>query len=129
MDWGGLRMIALVAAGGAVGSVARYAVTGALTRSNFPWGTFAVNFSGTFLLCLMFFSFLEGGYLGPDTRTFLFIGVFGGFTTFSTFSLETVSLFAEGQTSLAAWNIVLNAGICLGGGFLGRGVGILVGGG
>ena len=129
MDWSGIRMVALVAAGGALGSLLRYGVTGALTRSNFPWGTFAVNFSGTFLLALLFFAFLQAGQIAPEVRTFLFIGLFGGFTTFSTFGLETVTLFAEGQRLLGTWNVLLNAGLCLGGGFLGRVVGLLIGGG
>ena|SRR5579862_3794959 len=129
MDWDQLRLVGWVAIGGAAGSVGRYGVTGVLTRGNFPWGTFVVNFSGTFLLSLVYFAFLFGGSLSPDTRTFLFIGVFGGYTTFSTFGLETVSLVAEGQTVLATVNVVLNAGVCLLGAFGGRAVGLWIGGG
>jgi len=128
MDWNDVRLLALVAVGGAVGSVLRYGVTGWLTRENFPWGTFAVNFTGTFLLCLVFFTFLQGGHIPSDLRTFLFIGLFGGYTTFSTFGFETVSLFAEGQLVLAGVNVALNAGVCLGGAFVGRAVGLLLGG-
>jgi fluoride exporter len=128
MDETPARLVALVAAGGALGSVLRYGVTGVLTTRNFPWGTFAVNFTGTFLLCALFFSFLQSGVIPPDARTFLFLGVFGGFTTFSTFGLETVSLFSEGQIALAAVNVALNAGVCLLGAFAGRAVGLLWGG-
>ncbi len=128
MDATGLRMVAYVAVGGALGSVLRYLVSGLLTRGSFPWGTFAVNFSGTFLLALLFFAFLQGGHLDASLRVFLFIGVFGGYTTFSTFGLETVNLFSEGQLLLAGANVLLNAGLCLGGAFLGRALGLLLGG-
>lgn len=121
-------MVALVAAGGAIGSVARYGLSGLLTRGSFPWGTFFVNFSGTLLLALVFFLFLQGGHLDAGLRVFLFVGVFGGYTTFSTFGLETVNLFAEGQLAWAAVNVVLNAGLCLGGAFVGRAVGLWLGG-
>lgn len=128
MDTTELRLVALVAAGGALGSVLRYGVTGLLTKGDFPWGTFAVNFVGTFLLSMMFFTFLQGGYLSPETRALVFLGVFGGFTTFSTFGLETVNLFSEGQYLLAGANVLLNAGLCLGGAFAGRAIGLLLGG-
>lgn len=129
MNIGDLRLIALVAAGSALGGVARYGVSGLLTRKDFPWGTFAVNFSGTFLLALLFFLFLAGGYLSPELRTFLFIGIFGGYTTFSTFGVETVSLLREGQMWLAGANVFLNAGLCLGGALLGAALGTWMGGG
>ena len=129
MDANQLRLIALVALGGAAGSVARYGVTGLLTLGDFPWGTFAVNFSGTFLLSVLFFSFLGRGYLSPDVRTFLFIGVFGGYTTFSTFGVETASFVQTGQGALAAVNIGLNGGLCVLGAMLGAMLAILIGGG
>lgn len=129
MDANQLRIVALVAAGGAVGTLARYGVTGLLTRGDFPWGTFAVNFSGTFLLALLFFLVLGRGYLAPELRTFLFVGVFGGYTTFSTFGLETVSFLRSGQYWLASVNVGLNAGVCLLGAVAGAAVGVALGGG
>ena len=128
MDTTELRLVARVAAGGAVGSVLRYGVAGLLTRGDFPWGTFVVNFTGTFLLATMFFTFLQGGYLSPEVRALVFLGLFGGYTTFSTFGLETVNLFSEGQYLLAGANVLLNAGLCLGGAFGGRAVGLFLGG-
>lgn len=128
MDAAQVRLVTLVAAGGALGSIARYGVTGLLTRGDFPWGTFAVNFTGTLLLTLLFFVVLGRGYLDPQVRTFLFVGVFGGYTTFSTFGLETVNLFRSGQYWFAAANVSLNGGLCLGGAFAGAVLGTLLGG-
>lgn len=127
MDASQVRLVALVAAGGALGSVGRYAVSGLLTRGDFPWGTFAVNFTGTFALALLFFLFLGRGYLDPGARTFLFVGVFGGYTTFSTFGLETVNLLRSGSSWLATVNVGLNAGLCLVGAVAGAAIGTLWG--
>jgi fluoride exporter len=124
-----LRLVALVAAGGAIGSVARYGLSGYLTRGDFPWGTFAVNFTGTFLLALLYFASLNRGYLSSDTRTFLFPGFFGGYTTFSTFGLETTSLLREGQPVLAGVNVFLNAGLCVAGAIVGAALGVWFGAG
>lgn len=129
MDAGPLRLVALVAAGGAVGSVARYGVSGWLTRGPFPWGTFAVNLTGTFLLAFLFYVSLGRGYLPPEERTFLFVGVFGGYTTFSTFGLETTEMLRAGEFVPASLNVVLNAGVCLAGAVVGAIVGGLLGGG
>lgn len=129
VDANELRLIALVAVGGAVGTLGRYGVTGLLTRGDFPWGTFVVNFSGTLLLALLFFLFLGRGYLGPELRTFLFVGVFGGYTTFSTFGLETVNFLRSGQPWLAGANVALNGGVCLLGAVVGAAVGTVLGAG
>lgn len=129
MDVGEVRLLALVAAGGALGTVARYGVSGWLTRGDFPWGTFAVNFSGTFLIAMLFYVSLGRGYIGPELRTFLFIGVFGGYTTFSTFGLETVNFLRSGQFWLASLNVSLNAGLCLAGAIAGAALGTVIGAG
>lgn len=121
-------LVALVALGGAGGSVARYLVQGWLTRGDFPWGTLAVNVAGTFLLALVFFAFLGSGGLSPEARAFLFLGVFGGFTTMSAFGLETVTLLGEGQLLLGSANVLLNVALCLGGALGGRAVGLWIGG-
>jgi len=128
MDATQLRLVALVGIGGAVGSIARYGVSGLLTRGDFPWGTFAVNFSGTFLLASVYFASLDRGYLPSEFRTFLFIGIFGGYTTFSSFGLETTILLREGQTLLIGVNLFLNAGLCVVGAIAGAAVGIYLGG-
>lgn len=128
VDLDQLRLVGLVAVGGALGSVARYAISGALTTANFPWGTFAVNFTGTLLLCVLFFAFLQAGHITADLRTFVFVGIFGGYTTFSTFGVETVSLISEGEVVLGGVNVLLNAGVCLGGAFAGRALGLWLAG-
>lgn len=128
MDWDQVALVGLVGVGGAIGSIARYLVSGAVTRGNFPWGTFVVNFTGTLLLVLLFYAFLVHGGSTPTVRTFLFIGIFGGYTTFSTFGLETVTLLGEGQLALAGANVLLNCGACLGGALVGRAVGLVLGG-
>ncbi len=122
------RIVILVGIGGAAGSILRYIVSGFLTKGDFPWGTFTVNFSGTFLLAFFFFLYMERGYLSPSIRGLIFIGLFGGYTTFSTFGLETISLLRESQFVFAAANIVINAGICLVGAYLGSVLGTLSGG-
>jgi fluoride exporter len=128
MDATQLRLVGLVGLGGALGSIARYAVSGWLTRGDFPWGTFAVNLTGTFLLGLIYFASLGRGYLPTDARTFLFVGIFGGYTTFSTFGLETTAFLREGQIVLAGVNVFLNAGLCLAGAVVGAALGVYLGG-
>lgn len=128
MDWTQAKLVGLVAIGGAFGSVVRYFASGVLTRGDFPWGTFFVNLTGSFLLAVLFFLAMGRGYITSDLRALLFIGIFGGYTTMSTFSLETVSLLADGQIGWAAGNIFLNAGLCVVGAYLGRAVGIALGG-
>lgn len=128
MNEGQLELVALVATGGAIGSVARYGLSGLLSRGDFPWGTFAVNLTGTFFLAFLYFLSLGRGLLSSNVRTFLFVGFFGGYTTFSTFGLETVNLARGGSPTLALWNFVLNAGFCVLGAFLGALVGLWMGG-
>src|SRR5580658_7444924 len=113
MDLNQARLVALVAAGGGIGSVARYGLSGLLTTGDFPWGTFAVNLSGTFLLARLFFYSISRGNFAADVRVFLFTGIFGGFTTFSPFGAETVALFRNGTPALGALNILLNGGVCV----------------
>jgi len=113
-----LRGALLVAAGAAVGGVARYVVTSALPH-DFPFGTLAVNILGSFLLALLAF-----GPLGSlDLRLLFGVGALGAFTTMSTFALDTVSLVEGASWQLAVANAFLNPGICLLSAVLGRVVG------
>ncbi|MCB5280153.1 MAG: CrcB family protein [Candidatus Cloacimonetes bacterium] len=123
MDWDTAVIIILVAAGGAIGAVLRYSVGHLVDSSTFPWSTFVVNFIGCTLIALIFFAY---GHAMPElVRYFLFIGIFGAFTTMSTFTLETVTLFSDGQLSTAFLNWFMNAGVCLFGAFAGRYIALL----
>ncbi len=119
-----------IAAGGALGAVSRYidsrTVSSAAYRSTagiFPWGTFAVNMTGCFLIG--FLSILsEKTEMDPRLRSFLGVGFIGAFTTFSTFSLETLNLMRDGEFMLAFTNaglsLVLGLAACLAGMTAGR---------
>ena len=109
--------IALVALGGAIGAVLRFTVGQVVDSSQFPWATFIVNITGSFLLALITFSFTG---LYAETRLFLFTGLFGAFTTMSTFSLETTQMLFDGKTLETGINIFLNAGLCILGAILGK---------
>ena len=96
--------------GGALGTLFRYIISGLphrYTETVFPWGTLLVNISGAFLIGLIWGVFEERG-ISPNIRIFIFIGILGGFTTFSTFALETMNLFKEGAVKLAFLNILAN---------------------
>ncbi|MFA5890193.1 MAG: fluoride efflux transporter CrcB [Actinomycetota bacterium] len=93
---------------GAAGALARYGIGGVIARANrgaFPAGTFVVNVSGCFLLGLVFVLLTERFLPHPTTRTALTVGFLGAYTTFSTFSLETVRLAEDGAVLLAAANV------------------------
>ena len=104
----------LIAAGGAFGSVLRYAIQGwvqRLTSGSFPVGTLAVNVSGCMLI-----GFIAAALTGPilvreEYRIGLTVGILGGFTTFSAFGLETFNLANDGQLRLALANVVLSCGL------------------
>jgi CrcB protein len=93
--------VLLVAVGGGLGAAARY-VAGlwivARLGADFPWGTFFVNVTGSFLIGIILV-LVEGGELPPGARLFLAVGVLGGYTTFSSFSYETLQLLG-GEGSL-----------------------------
>lgn len=100
----------LIALGGALGSLARYSASGFAQQKYggvFPVGTLTVNLAGSFLIGLLW-GLAENSTLNPNVRTFLFVGILGGFTTFSTFSLETLNLLRDGEFKLALVNILLN---------------------
>lgn len=115
-----------VALGGALGSVARYAVSLGATRwlgAAFPWGTLLVNVAGSFAIGLLAALVTSDGRpaLGSDARAFVMIGILGGFTTFSSFSLETLTLARNGALGAAAANAGLSLALCLAAVWLGFG--------
>ena len=86
--------VLLVALGGVIGSAARYLIGGFIANRfgpDFPWGTFIVNVSGSFLIGVILW-LVGGGLLPAGARPFLAVGVMGGYTTFSTYSNETLQL-------------------------------------
>lgn len=91
--------LAYVALGGALGALARYGISGWVydhMGESFPWGTLVVNLVGCLALGLVI-RWLQVSAVAPAVRPFLTIGLLGAFTTFSTFSYETVALLQEGQ--------------------------------
>ena len=100
-----LGILLAVALGGALGSLARYFVAGAVQSAawpGFPWGIFVVNISGGFIMGLIVELSALKLNLTPEVRAFLTVGILGGYTTFSTFSLDSVLLIQRGQWSAAA---------------------------
>lgn len=105
-----------VCLGSAVGGGARYLVSGWMLKAlgpSFPYGTLAVNLIGSFLLGGLMFAGVEAGLMPPTVRLALTTGVMGGFTTYSTFSYETLRYLQEGAWLLAVANVVLTVIGCL----------------
>jgi CrcB protein len=126
VDGDQIWLVLLVAAGGAVGSVSRYILSGVFTASDFPWGTFFVNATGSFLIAFLYVWGLQAGFASQEFRVAVFVGVFGGYTTTSAFTLETVSMLSGSQWGWAAANIFLNGGLCVVAAVLGRAAGLLM---
>lgn len=115
MNW---QLYLLIMAGGAAGSGARYFCSGLvadLAGPAFPWGTIAVNVAGSFLIG--FFNTVSGPdgrlFVSTETRQFVMLGVLGGFTTFSSFSLQTLNLMRDGEWLPASANIGFSFTLCL----------------
>jgi fluoride exporter len=117
-----MNMVLLVALGGAVGSIARYLMASRLqtaTGWNFPIGTVAVNILGCFLIGILYVLLVARPDPKHELRALLIVGVMGGFTTFSSFSLETVTLAMNGNYGGATLNVVVSVVACLVGTVLG----------
>ena len=116
----------LVAAGGALGSVARYWVGGWAPRllgQAFPYGTLIVNLVGSFLIGVVMTVALSTALLSPNVRLFLTVGIMGGFTTYSSFNYETLVLFQQRLWGAGALNLGLTVAGCLVAGGLGLALG------
>ncbi|MBS0422226.1 MAG: fluoride efflux transporter CrcB [Proteobacteria bacterium] len=117
-----MNMILLVALGGAVGSIARYLMASSIqtaTGWEFPIGTVLVNILGCFLMGILYVLIVARHDPRHDLRALLMVGVMGGFTTFSSFSLETVTLAMNGNYMSATLNVVISVAACLTGTVLG----------
>jgi fluoride exporter len=108
----------LVALGGAIGTTGRYFLSGVVARligETFPWGTLVINVTGSFIIG--FFAALTGPdgrlYVSSTGRQFFMTGICGGYTTFSSFSLQTLNLMNDGEWVRAAANMGLSLTCCL----------------
>jgi len=111
-----MRQLLAVAAGGAIGASLRWLISGAVQRATggaFPWGTFAVNALGSFALGFLFVYLIERSTTGELLRLLITVGLLGAFTTFSTYSLESIRLMEQGAFGLAAANVFGQVAICL----------------
>jgi len=112
----GFRLLIAVGFAGFFGAVLRYLVGGWVHRllpATFPYGTLTVNALGSLMLGALFQLAVERTALAPELRVVIGVGFLGAFTTFSTFSLETMNLLREGSYTLAGLNVATNLVLCL----------------
>jgi CrcB protein len=120
-----------VTLGSALGGVARYLCSGLVARligETFPWGTLTVNVAGSFLIGLIATVTGTDGRLlvPPEARQFMMTGLMGGFTTFSSFSLQTLTLAQDGEWLLAGANALGSLVLCVAGVWVGHVVAIAI---
>ncbi len=121
-----MTQILSIAVGGAIGAVMRYWVsTGVynLLGRGFPYGTLVVNVAGSLLMGFLYVLLLERMTISPELRAALLIGVLGAFTTFSTFSIETLNLIEQADFVKAGLNVLISVVACVGAAW----VGVIVG--
>ena len=121
-----MRSLLLVMAGGALGAGLRHLVGLAALRvfgSGFPVGTLTVNVAGSFAMGLLVAWLARGNDAGAGYRAFLAVGLLGGFTTFSSFSLDAVALWERGQVALAGAYVAASLVLAVGGLVAGLAVG------
>jgi CrcB protein len=103
--------VILIGLAGFVGTLARYWVSGVVAKrygETFPYGTFAVNAFGCLLAGFLFYLMYERFLTSPTARSVIFIGLLGGFTTFSSYGLQTFTLLRDGEVFLALMNVGLS---------------------
>jgi len=111
-----MQLMLIIALFGALGCLTRYVLSGwvyNLLGRSFPYGTFAVNIVGAFLIGLIMEFSMRSTLVSPSLRIGLTIGFLGGLTTFSTFSYETFRLLEDGELLIAATNVLVSVMICL----------------
>ena len=104
-----MAKIILILAGGGIGSLLRYGLSGIISKhyATFPWGTLAVNLIGSFAIGFLW-GLSERLVFSIYWKPFVFVGLLGGFTTFSTYGLECFNLLRDGEVMRALSNIVLS---------------------
>ena len=110
-----LQLVA-IAGGGALGALARFWVSSGvyqLLGKSFPWGTLTVNVVGSFAMGFLLVLFLERLASAPEWRAAVLVGFLGAFTTFSTFSIETLTLMEQGELSKALLNVLVSVVLCV----------------
>jgi CrcB protein len=123
-----MRIVA-VFIGGGIGAILRYWLGGSVYRfmgADFPYGTLLVNVLGCFFIGFLAYNFEERFVIQPWLRSFLAIGLLGGFTTFSTFSIETIALLQDGSYLRGIANVVYSLFIGLGATWFGITIGRLL---
>lgn len=111
-----MKNIVLIAIGGASGALCRHwmvLLVNGFANSRFPFGTLTVNLLGSFLIGIMYVLITERLTLHPDWRSILMVGFLGAFTTFSTFSLESIALLENGQIANAILYVLSSLTLCI----------------
>ncbi len=117
-----LNQTLAIAAGGAIGALMRFWMsTGvyALLGRGFPYGTLAVNVFGSLLMGFLYILMIERLSVGGEWRAFALVGLLGAFTTFSTFSIETLNLVEQTDYAKALANMLLSVLLCVGAAYIG----------
>jgi CrcB protein len=112
------QLYLVVALGGALGTISRYFVSGVVANAfgeTFPWGTLIINVTGSFIIGFFFTLSAPDGrlFVSGSTRQFVMTGFCGGFTTFSSFSLQTMNLIRDGEWFAAGGNVLGSVTLCM----------------
>ena len=121
-----MKTILFIACGGAIGAIFRYGASlgvYSLLGRGFPYGTLFVNVTGSLLMGMLSILMIERFNVGPEWRAAILVGLLGSFTTFSTFSLETLNLLEQGDVMRAVANMALSVVVCLAAVWLGISLG------